>query len=106
MAWLELTHLDGRKAILNTDQISEISERGDSPQTAIWSGGRLMFFRESLEEIGDMIERGEARKRIERIFLAIVCNFRHGYNPEEIWEAASVLHHANKPEYREAIIDG
>ena len=106
MAWLKVTHLDGRRAILNIDQISEISQRSDSPQVAIWCGGRLVFFRESPEEIGDMIERGEARKSVERIFLAIACNFPHGYDPAEIWEAASVLYHANKPHYREAIIDG
>ena len=106
MAWLKLTHLDGRRAILNTDQISEISERNGSVETAIRSDGTLMFFRESVEEIAEMIERGEARKRIERVFLAIACNFPHGYDPEEIWEAASVLHHASKPGYREAIIDG
>ena len=88
MTWLKLTTLDGRKAILNTDQISEISERNGSIETGIWSGGTLMFFRESIEEIGPMIEAAERRERAEAIFRAIVCNFPHGYNPAEIWDTA------------------
>lgn len=104
MAWLKLTHLDGRKAILNTDQISEISERSGSIETGIRSDGTLMFFREPVEEIAAMIERGEARKRIERVFLAIVCNFPYGYDPEEIWDAANTLDSAGP--CRDVIIDG
>ena len=88
MAWLKLTHLDGRRAILNTDQISEISERNGSIETAIWSGGTLMFFRESVEDIAAMIEAAARRERVEGIFRAIVYNFPHGYDPVEIWETA------------------
>ena len=104
MTWLKLTLQDGRKAILNTDQISEISERSESSEAAVWSGGRLMFFQESVEEIAEMIERGEARKRIERVFLAIVYNFPHGYDPDEIWDAASTLDSAGP--CWDVIIDG
>ena len=105
MAWLKVTHLDGRRAILNIDQISEISQRSDSPQVAIWCGGRLVFFRESPEEIGDMIERGEARKSVERIFLAIACNFPHGYDPAEIWETAKRLEDARGKSEQPKTID-
>jgi uncharacterized protein YlzI (FlbEa/FlbD family) len=72
MAWLKLTHLDGRTAILNTDQISEISERNGSIETGIRSDGTLMFFRESVEEIGPMIEQGERAELVTRFALAIV----------------------------------
>ena len=109
MAWLRLTLQDGRTCLINTDQVSEIFRApvgctGCNAEVRQHDG--LTSVRESVEEIGDMIERDEARKRIERVFLAIVCNFPHGYDPAEIWETASVLHHANKPGYREAIIDG
>ena len=88
MAWLKLTHLDGRRAMLNTDQISEISERNGSIETGIRADGTLMFFRESVEEIGPMIEAAERRERAEAIFGAIACNFSHGYDPAEIWDTA------------------
>jgi uncharacterized protein YlzI (FlbEa/FlbD family) len=104
MTWLKLTLQDGRKAILNTDQISEISERSGSIETGIRSDGTLMFFRESVEEIGDMIRESSARESVERVFLAIVCNFPHGYDPEEIWEAAKTLDSAGP--CRDVIIDG
>jgi uncharacterized protein YlzI (FlbEa/FlbD family) len=103
MAWLKLTHLDGRTAILNTDQISEISERNGSIETGIRSDGTLMFFRESVEEIEEMIRTSEARKSVERIFLAIVYNFPHGYDPDEIWDAANTLDSAGP--CRDVIID-
>jgi uncharacterized protein YlzI (FlbEa/FlbD family) len=103
MAWLKLTHVDGRKAILNTDQISEISERNGSIETGIRSDGTLMFFRESVEEIEEMIRTSEARKSVERIFLAIVYNFPHGYDPDEIWDAANTLDSAGP--CRDVIID-
>ena len=88
MAWLKLTHLDGRRAILNTDQISEITERSGLIQTGIRSDGTLMFYRESVEEIAAMIEAAERRERAQAIFRAIVCNFPHGYDPAEIWDTA------------------
>ena len=106
MAWLKLTLQDGRTTIFNSDKVSEIYDLRDSNGAAVWSHGTVTEVHESVEDIGEMIERGEARKQIERVFLAIVCNFPHGYDPEEIWEVASVLHHANKPHYRQAIIDG
>jgi hypothetical protein len=107
MAWLRLTLQDGRACLVNTDQVSEAWQSAHSCANAgIRQHDGVTLVRETVEEIGEMIERGEARKQIERVFLAIVCNFPHGYDPEEIWEVASVLHHANKPHYRQAIIDG
>ena len=88
MAWLKLTHLDGRRAILNTDQISEISERNGSIETGIRADGALKFFRESVDEIAAMIEQAERRERVDRIFRAIVYNFPQGYDPAEIWDTA------------------
>ena len=99
MAWLKLTHLDGRRAILNTDQISEITERSGLIQTGIRSDGTLMFYRESVEEIGAMIEQAERRERVDRIFRAIVYNFPQGYDPDEIWDTAwRMLEARDQPE--------
>ena len=85
MAWLKLTHLNGSKAILNTDQISEISERDDSIETGIRSDGTLMFYRETVEEIGAMIERGVWRDRVLQVACAIVSNeHSNGLTSEQV----------------------
>ena len=89
MAWLKLTHLDGRKSILNTDQISEISERSDSPQSGIWSGGRLDFFRESLEDIAAMIDKAVWSDRAMQCACAIMSNeHANGLTSEQVWARA------------------
>ena len=90
MAWLKLTTLDGRKAILSTHQISEISERSGSIEVAIWFGGRLVFFRESVEDIGDMIEAAERRERVHAVACAILSNNRgDGLTSEQVWARAA-----------------
>ena len=89
MAWLKLTTLDGRKAILNTDQISEISERNGSIETGIWSGGTLMFYRESVEDIGPMIEQAAWRDRVLKVACAILSNNHvNGLTSEQVWARA------------------
>ena len=89
MAWLKLTHLDGRKAVLNTDQISEISERNGSIETGIRSDGTLMFFRESVEEIGPMIEQAAWRDRVLQVACAIMSNeHANGLTFEQVWARA------------------
>jgi hypothetical protein len=104
MAWLKLTLTDGRTTIFNSDKVSEICDLRDSNGAAVWSHGTVTEVHESVEDIGEMIECGEIRKRIERIFLAIVCNFPHGYDPDEIWDAANTLDSAGP--CRDVIIDG
>ena len=89
MAWLKLTHLDGRRAILNADQISEISERSDSPHLGIWYGGRLDFFRESLEDIAAMIDKAVWSDRAMQCACAIMSNeHANGLTSEQVWARA------------------
>ena len=103
MTWLKLTLQDGRTTIVNSDEVSEICDLRDSNGAAVWSHGTVTEVQESVEDIGEMIRTGESRKSVERIFLAIVYNFPHGYDPEEIWDAANTLDSAGP--CRDVIID-
>ena len=98
MAWLKLTHLDGRKAVLNTDQISEISERNGSIETGIRSDGTLMFYRETAEEIEEMIEQAAWRERVLQVACAIISNeHANGLTSEQV-RARAVRFAAMNPE--------
>ena len=89
MAWLKLTMQDGRTTIFNSDEVSEICDLRDSNGAAVWSHGTVTEVHESVEDIGEMIQRAEWRERVLRVACAIMSNeHTNGLTSEQVWARA------------------
>lgn len=91
MAWLKLTHRDGTKCLVNSDQASQIYGcPGPGHSTAaIRIGDGFTAVDETVEEIAAMIERDVWRKRVLRVACAIMANERTaGLTSEQVWVLA------------------
>ena len=89
MTWLQLTLQDGRTCLVNSDKVSEVWPSAHSCANAgIRQHHGVTLVRETVDEIGEMIQAAERRERVDGIFRAIVYNFPHGYDPAEIWDTA------------------
>lgn len=92
MAWLKLTHRDGTKCLVNSDQASQIYGcPGPSNSTAaIRIGDGFTAVNETVEEIAAMIEQAEWRERVLQVACAIMAN-EHAANltSERVWARAA-----------------
>ena len=106
MAWLKLTLQDGRTCLVNSDKVSEVWPSAHSCANAgIRQHDGVTLVRETVDEIGEMIQAAERRERVDGIFRAIVYNFPHGYDPVEIWETAGRLEDARDKSEQPKTID-
>ncbi len=91
MAWLKLTHRNGTKCLVNSDQASEIYGcPGPVRSTAaIRLGDGLIGVDETVDEIAAMIQRAEWRERVLKVACAIMSNeHSSGLTSEQVWARA------------------
>jgi hypothetical protein len=91
MAWLKLTLQDGRKNLVNTDQVSEVWAAEHSAANAgIRQHDGVTLVRETVDEINEMIERDAWRERVLRVACAIMSNeHANGLTSEQVWARAA-----------------
>jgi len=91
MAWLRLTLQDGRTCLVNTDQVSEVWQPSSHScaNAGIRQHDGVTLVRETVEEIGDMIERAVWRDRVLTVACAIMSNeHANGLTSEQVWVRA------------------
>ena len=89
MAWLRLTLQDDRACFINTDQVSEIYGSPLDKCTEIRLRDGLTIVRESVVEIGGMIEQAEWRKRVLKVACAMMSNEHRQLTAEQVWTRAA-----------------
>lgn len=91
MVWLKLTHRDGTKCLINSDQVSEIYGcPGPVRSTgAMRMGDSVVPVEETVDEIAAMIETAEWRERALKVACAIITNeHAAGLRSEHVWSRA------------------
>ena len=89
MAWLRLTLQDGRACLINTDQVSEFFCNPLDRNACIRQHDGVTAVRESVGEIGAMIEQAAWRDRVLKVACAILSNNHvNGLTSEQVWARA------------------
>ncbi len=91
MAWLRLTLQDGRTCLVNTNSVSEVWQASahSCANAGIRQHDGVTLVRETVEEIGDMIERAVWRDRVLTVACAIMSNeHANGLTSEQVWTRA------------------